>query len=84
MDEDENDSDADEDVEEGPAHLRFKLDKDGGEGIYLSRMLEDGGLEQVDAVEFSAQAVDTSSARMPDGTGDWTDGSSPTPGSPNG
>jgi hypothetical protein len=74
---------ADEDISEGPSHLRFKLSKNG-ESVYLLQTLEDGGLANIDSVEFGPQEVDTSSARLPNGTGSWVDGESPSPGAPNG
>jgi len=74
---------ADEDITEGSNHLRFRLSKDG-EGLYLSWQNSDGGIDAIDSVEYGPQEPDTSSARTPDGDGDWVDGSVPTPGASNG
>lgn len=74
---------ADEDLAEGSNHLRFRLSKDG-EGIYLVWQNAEGGIDAVDSVDYGPQDPDTSSARVPDGTGDWVDGAVPTPGASNG
>jgi len=74
---------ADQDVAEGSNHVRFRLSKDG-EAIYLSWLGDDGGIVAIDSVEYGVQDTDTSAARVPDETGEWVDGSTPTPGASNG
>jgi hypothetical protein len=70
---------ADEDPEQGPAHLPFRLSAQG-EAILFSRP----DRTRVDEVQFSRQRRDVSQGRLPDGAGtvrDLTAGGSP--GGPN-
>ena len=39
--------------------------------------------EVIDQVAFGEQQTDTATARIPDGTGDWSEGLTPTPGAAN-
>lgn len=70
---------ADDDVEQGPEHLPFKL-KRAGEGVFLSG--PSGKL--LDSVTFSEAPSDQSYARVPDGTGAFVWCGEPTPNGLNG
>lgn len=72
---------ADGDAVDGSLHLPFKLSS-MGEDILVHRIIDDEPVLR-DSVTFGAQQTDTSSARLPDGTGDFVDGSTPTPGASN-
>lgn len=69
---------ADDDEEEGPDHLPFKLAK-AGEAIVLS---DPTGLV-VDSIDYVDATTDSSFARVPDGTGSWAFCTAPTPDAPN-
>jgi hypothetical protein len=72
---------ADGDVDQGATHLSFRL-KAGGEEILLSR--DDGeGYEVIDQIAFGEQETDVATGRVPDGTGEWSGGLTPTPGAAN-
>ncbi|MFT3925154.1 MAG: PEP/pyruvate-binding domain-containing protein [Myxococcales bacterium] len=71
---------ADKQVEQGPLHLPFKLDKDGSR-VELRR-LSDGVL--ADRSSFGGQATDVSQARLPDGSGEWSSCRYATPSALNG
>jgi hypothetical protein len=73
---------ADGDTVEGITHLPFRLSA-GGEELLLSHDVGDG-YEVIDQLVFGEQATDTATARVPDGTGEWTTGVTPTPGETNG
>ncbi|MBK8623259.1 MAG: CotH kinase family protein [Saprospiraceae bacterium] len=60
---------ADEDGTQGPLHTNFKLSA-GGELIYLF----DKNQVLLDSVTFGQQTPDKSSARIPNGTGNWVIG----------
>ena len=69
---------ADDDEEEGPAHLNFNLSAAGEElGLY------DPDGDPVDRLTFDALAADISVARVPDGSDTWQVTDSPTPGASN-
>ena len=71
---------ADSDIDEGPLHTNFNLDREGGDVA-----LFDAGGTLVDAMEdYTFQGTDRSLARIPDGVGDFTVTEAPTPGAPNG
>lgn len=74
---------ADGTPEQGDHHTSFKL---SGTGEPLAIYYVEDGYDpvRVDAIEFQAQAPDTSSARVPDGTLTWVPGSTPTPNASNG
>lgn len=64
---------ADDDEEEGPAHLNFNLSAAGEElGLY------DPDGDPVDRLTFDALAADISVARVPDGSDTWQVTDSPT------
>ncbi|HOY04961.1 MAG TPA: CotH kinase family protein [Saprospiraceae bacterium] len=65
----------DDQPEEGPLHLPFKLDA-AGENLLLS----DPDSILLDEVHFGQQTTDVSLARQPDGSGAWLICTSPTPG----
>lgn len=69
---------ADDEVGEGPLHASFKL---GASGESVALYDPQGGM--LDEVTFGSQAIDTSYARFPDGSGDWQVCTAPTPGRPN-
>lgn len=64
---------------QGPTHAGFKLDA-AGENLLLTAP---DGSTVLDALAFGPQTADVSLGRWPDGTGDWTLFSEPTPGAPN-
>ncbi len=70
---------ADSDTEQGDLHLPFNLSA-AGEAVVLS----DADGQVIDSVEFGAAAANTSFARLPDGSGDFSWCSSSTPGELNG
>lgn len=69
---------ADREPEEGAIHLGFKLSKEGEE-LGLFKLLDDD-LILLDSISFASLATDVSLARVPDGEGDWSLFSIPTPG----
>ncbi|MBJ96185.1 MAG: hypothetical protein CMP23_17115 [Rickettsiales bacterium] len=69
---------ADDDVDQGALHTDFKLSKEG-ETLALYR--PDGSV--ADSVTFPAQQTDMSWARQPDGSGEWSQASSPSPAAAN-
>ena len=72
---------ADDDPEQGPTHLNFRLSS-GGEYVGLFGPDELSGLT-LDEVEVPALREDHSYARARDGRGDFERSASPTPGAPN-
>lgn len=70
---------ADSDEEDGPNHLPFNLKK-AGEEILIS----DPGGALLDSIAYQNATTDSSFARVPDGSGDFTFCVNPTPGEPNG
>lgn len=62
-------------------HAAFRLSSKG-ELLSLS-LEEDGAVHPLDQVEFPALGPDSVYARIPDGTGDWTQAAIPTPGEMN-
>jgi len=66
---------ADEQPEQGPAHLSFKLAR-GGETLAL---VAPDGITVLDQVEYEQQFTDHVLMRHPDVTGPWTYGWDPTP-----
>lgn len=66
---------ADNDEEQGPNHLNFRLSKDGE---YLG-LYDSDGQTLIDAVDFSSLTPDTSLARIPDGGSQWQPTNKPTP-----
>lgn len=72
---------ADGDVDQGLDHLSFRLAA-AGEAVVLARTV-DGAVQAVDTVTYGEQQTDVSTARSPDGTGDWAETTSPTPGAAN-
>ena len=72
---------ADGDTIDGALHLPFRLSA-AGEELLLS--VDNGeGYEVIDQVAFGEQQTDVAAARIPDGTGDWSEGVTPTPGAAN-
>ena len=69
---------ADEDLTQSGLHAGFKLSA-GGESIILTN----NDLSVVDSLRFGAQLLNQSSARIPNGTGDFVISALPTPGGPN-
>jgi hypothetical protein len=66
---------ADADIDQGPLHLGFKLDGAGGEiGISAD------GRTFIEATSYGLQASDVSLGRYTDGTDNWRNFSTPTPG----
>ena len=63
----------DKDTSQGPLHAPFKLAKQGDQLLLATRDAI------VDSVTFGPQAADRSWARMPDGSGGWTDCAVPSP-----
>ena len=70
---------ADDDEEEGPEHLSFKL---AAEGESLGLYRPDGGA--IDELDFGAMGEDIAQARVPDGSDTWEVTDAPTPGGSNG
>jgi len=70
---------ADEDEEQGPTHVGFKLSR-GGESIALFDV--DGGT-LLDVVHFGPQSRNVSYGRSVDGNDVWQSFAAPTPGQPN-
>ncbi|HYW94363.1 MAG TPA: CotH kinase family protein [Bacteroidales bacterium] len=69
---------ADNEPGEGNLHLGFKLNK-SGEHVGIYKQLKDE-VAMIDSLSFSAIPEDFSFGRYPDGSGPWTEFSSPTPG----
>lgn len=69
---------ADNQPEQGVLHLDFALNADGE---YIGISSPEGHL--VDETTFDLQSPDVSSARIPDGTGEWGVTNNPTPGAGN-
>ncbi len=65
------------DVVGDPQVLPFRLSA-GGEEVLLSYDFGDGP-EVVQSLTYGAQISDVSMARMPDGDGEWTEDTTPTP-----
>ncbi len=72
---------ADADTIDGALHLPFRLNA-SGEELVLSHDTGDG-YEVIDQVAFGEQQTDTATARVPNGTGEWSEGVTPTPGAAN-
>ena len=72
---------ADGDTVDGITHLPFRLAA-SGEELLLSHDAGDG-YEVIDQLSYGEQTTDTATARVPDGTGEWTSGVTPTPGESN-
>ncbi len=70
---------ADKESEQGILHLEIKL-SGSGEQIGLTAP---NGTTIIDSLTFTAQAADTSYARMPDGSDNWVIDDTPTPGETN-
>lgn len=70
---------ADNDLDEGAAHIDFKLSADGEQ---LGLFAPDG--TALDSLEFGPQLTDLSTARQPDGAATWIVTDAPTPGESNG
>jgi hypothetical protein len=70
---------ADDDLEQGPAHLPFKL-LAAGEGVFLSTP----GATLVDRIAYAGAVTDQSFARFPDGEGAFAWCTKPTPQALNG
>ena len=68
----------DKDEEQGPHHIGEKLSGDG-EGIYL---LSDS-TTIIDSLSFDVQETDVSMGRSPDGSDNWVNFTTPTPGASN-
>jgi len=64
--------------QQGALHLDFKLSADG-ESVSLIQ-ISGGRLQIVDSRSFGPQSTDISEGRLPDGSGDWTEFSRPSPG----
>ena len=71
------------DGETGAGHLPFRLDK-GGEEMGLFQFGGSGEAVTIDAISYPSQPENQSSARNPDGGGEWVITDSPTPGESNG
>ncbi|MBN2128583.1 MAG: hypothetical protein JW741_03770 [Sedimentisphaerales bacterium] len=70
---------ADDDPEQGPYHVGFKLDRSGEDiGLFAS-----DGLTLIDGVSFGAQSDDVSLGRSVDGGGVWQFLENPSPGTSN-
>ena len=70
----------DEDSDQGPYHINFKLSSTLGELVLLS----DSNLNELDFVQFDPQVADISYGRYPNGTGSFNTLFNPTMGSSNG
>lgn len=70
---------ADSDTEQGELHLPFNLSAAGE-----SALISDSDGNVIDIVDYGAATPDTSYARLPDGTGDFTWCTAATPGALNG
>ncbi len=71
---------ADDDEGDAGLHASFKLSKDGEQvGLFGP-----GGASVLDTLSFAAQSTDLSQTRGPDGLGDWSAPSPPSPESHNG
>ncbi|MBV7330692.1 lamin tail domain-containing protein [Chloroflexi bacterium TSY] len=70
---------ADNDPEQGPNHVSFRL-RQNGEALAL---IAADGLTVIDKHEFGDQQADVSLGRLPDGTGEWVQLPSYTPGKAN-
>ena len=68
---------ADDDSEQGPMHLTFKLDR-SGEQIGIVQIIEEDTLF-VDSLTYAEQTTDISYGRYPDGSTDWQLFNNPTP-----
>ena len=69
---------ADNDTEQGPNHLKFRLSADGET---ISLYYKDGRL--IDSHTFGVQSADVSEGRSTDGASNWIKFNQPTPGSTN-
>jgi len=70
---------ADEQPEQGPNHLNFKLSRSGE----MLALVAPDGITVLDQVEFELQFTDRVLMRHPDASGPWTYGWNPTPAWPN-
>ncbi|MCK5075347.1 MAG: lamin tail domain-containing protein, partial [Calditrichia bacterium] len=68
---------ADDDSEQGPMHLTFKLDR-SGEQIGIVQIVEEDTLF-VDSLTYAEQTTDISYGRYPDGSVNWYLFNNPTP-----
>jgi len=66
---------------QGPNHLNFKLGSNG-EGVYLGQ-LDGGSISLIDQVLYPKLEKDVTYGRLPDGTGNFTLLSDPSPGAAN-
>ena len=67
---------ADNDPQQGPLHMNFKLSA-SGEGLFLFDL---DGITQLDGILFGPRPSDVSFGRVPDGSGPWDFTSLATPG----
>jgi len=72
---------ADDDSEQGPMHLTFKLDK-SGEQIGIAQIIDDNPLF-IDSLTYAVQTADISYGRISDGNDNWKFFTYPTPLKPN-
>lgn len=74
----------DGDTGDGPLHIGFNLDAQGGEdiGLYAPDELDNAEIDSLS--QFGQQAPDISLARSPDGSSNWIIEYEPTPGASNG
>ncbi len=73
---------ADNDSQDGPLHLPFKLDRSGGH-IYLSQKNASGTVTTIDHIEYGQQNTDVSYGRYQDGTDNLIIFTKTTPGESN-
>lgn len=73
---------ADNDTQDGPLHLPFKLDRSGG-NIYLSQKSSSGTVTTIDHISYSQQNTDVSFGRYQDGTDNLIIFTKTTPGESN-
>ncbi len=73
---------ADGDTDQGSNHLGLALDNNG-EDLVLSRIVGNRA-EIIDSHVFGEQLTDVSEGRLPNGTGDFVELTSPSPGASNG
>ena len=74
---------ADDEMEQGPLHLPFKLSA-GGEDVALFMDDGSGGFTLIDGLSFSAQTTDVSFGRSSGDPSSFVSFTSPTPGTENG
>lgn len=73
---------ADNDSQDGPLHLPFKLDRSGGD-IYLSQKNTAGTVSTIDHISYNQQNTDVSYGRYQDGTNNFIIFTKTTPGETN-